>query len=205
MKNEDEGLAGTRPYRMRARAEAAKETGERILGAAIALGPELVSDRASLEDVASRAGVTVRTVIRRFGSKEGLISAAAEEAYRRAVDQRSEAPVGDVAGAVSNLVEHYEEVGDGVIKLLAQEDRYPVIRPSLDAGRASHRLWVERVFAPFLAKRCGGERERLFEGLVAVCDVYVWKLLRRDRGLDREQTELTLAEMITALVREGDT
>ncbi len=205
MKNENEGFAGTRPYRMRARAEAAAATGGRILGAAIELGPELVSDEASLEDVASRAGVAVRTVIRRFGSKEGLIAAAAEEAYGRAMSQRMEALVGDIAGAVNNLVEHYEEVGDGVLKLLAREDKYPVIRPYLDAGRAGHQEWVERVFAPYLARRRGGERERLLDGLVAVCDVYVWKLLRRDRGLDRERTELTLAEMLAALVKEGDT
>ncbi len=203
MKVEDEGLGRTRPYRMRARAEAAAITGERILGAAVSLGPELLSDEASLEDVAARAGVTVRTVIRRFGSKEGLIVAAAEEAYRRVWSQRMEAPVGDVAGAVRNLVEHYEEEGDMVLKLLAREDKYPAIRPYLDAGRAGHREWVERVFAPSLAGRRGRARVLLLAELVAVCDVYVWKVLRRDCGLGREQTELALEEMLAALVREG--
>jgi hypothetical protein len=32
-----------------------------------------------------------------------------------------------------------------------------------------------------------------------MCDVQVWKLLRRDSGLSREQTEAALREMIAGL------
>jgi AcrR family transcriptional regulator len=200
-KNEAEAR---RPYRMRARAESVAETGRRILQAAIDLGPELLSDQATLDDVATRADVTVQTVLRRFGSKEGLIVAAGEEVRERIWAQRGEAPVGDIPGAVGNLVEHYEEWGDNTLRMLAQEERYPAIRPYTDAGRAGHREWVERVFAPFLATRTGQDRERLVVELVAVCDLYVWKILRRDQGLGREQTELALVEMLTALVERGE-
>lgn len=204
MKEEEaEGLV-RRPYRMRARAESVAETGRRILQATIDLGPEVLSDQATLDDVAARAGVTVQTVLRRFGSKEGLISAAAEEVRGRVEGQRNEAPVGDVAGAVRNLVEHYEEWGDNTLRLLAQEDRHPVIRAHTDRGRVGHYEWVERTFAPFLAKRTGRERERLRAELIAVCDLYVWKILRRDLGLGREQTETALVEMLTALVGKGE-
>lgn len=200
-KKEAKELTG-RPYRMGARAESVVETGRRILEATIELGPELLSDRATLDDVAARAGVTVQTVIRRFGSKEGLISAAAEEVRSRVEDQRNEAPVGDIAGAVRNLVEHYEEMGDNTLRLLAQEDRYPVIRAHTDRGRAGHYEWVERTFAPFLEERA--DRERLRAGMIAVCDLYVWKILRRDLGFSRVQTETTLVEMLTALVKRGE-
>jgi len=189
---------------MVARAEAAAATGGRILGAAISLGPELLSDQASLEDVAHRAGVTVRTVLRRFGSKEGLIAAAAEEVRGQVWGQRGEAPVGDIAGAVANLVEHYEEWGDNTLRMLAYEDRYPAIREHTDRGRAGHYEWVERTFAPFLEDRAGGGRERLRAELIAACDLYVWKILRRDLGLSRGQTEVALVEMIAALVRRGE-
>jgi hypothetical protein len=37
---------------------------------------------------------------------------------------------------------------------------------------------------------------------IALCDVYFWKLLRRDLGLSREQTELAIRETILAL--KGD-
>ena len=192
-----------RPYRMRARAEAAAETGQRILEAVIELHRERFFDQVSLEDIAERAGVTVQTVIRRFGSKEQLIEAAAEEGTRQVTHQREQAPVGDIEGAVKNLIEHYEEWGDTALRLLAQEERVPAFRPVTDAGRAFHYEWVERTFAPLLAKRTGMARRRLLAELIAICDVYFWKLLRRDVGLSREQTELAIRETILALEGES--
>lgn len=188
---------------MGSRAEAAEETRTRILDAVIGLHMERYYDQVSLEDVAGRAGVTVQTVLRRFGSKERLIDAASEVVRGRVASQRSEAPVGDVAGAVENLVDHYEEWGESVLRLLAQEDRVPAFRKATDAGRALHQDWVERTFAPFLAEHAGEARRRLLAELVAVCDVYFWKILRMDLGLDREQTALALRETILALKGEG--
>ncbi len=198
-KNEKPDLGNKRVYRMEARAEAAAETGRRILQATMGLYMERFYDQVSLEDVAERAGVTVQTVLRRFGSKEELIFAAAEEARRRVRSQRDRAPVGDVAGAVKVLVETYEEHGERYLRLLAQEERVPAFRLITNTGRAHHYGWVERVFAPLLAERTGAQRERLLAQLIAICDLYFWKLLRRDLGLSREQTELTVIEAITAL------
>ncbi len=202
MKYDEVDNQGRRRYRMGARADAAAETGRRIVGAVIELHMERYFDQVSLEDIAERAGVTVQTVLRRFGSKDRLIEAASEEVRGRVLKQRNEAPVGDVAGAVENLVDHYEEQGESVLRLLAQEDRVPAFRRATDVGRALHREWVERTFAPFLEGREAEARSRLLAELVAVCDVYVWKVLRKDMGLSRGQTELALGEMIVAL--KGD-
>ena len=191
-----------RPYRMRARAEAAAETGRRIVEATIELHSERFFDQVSLEDIAERAGVTVRTVIRRFGSKERLIEAAAEEGNRQVSRQRNQAPIGDIEGAVNNLVDHYEAWGDTALRLLAQEERVPAFRSITEAGRAFPYEWVERTFAPLLAKGTEEERRRLLAELIAVCDVHFWKLLRRDLGLSREQTELAIRETILALKGE---
>ena len=202
MKDEKPESPQKRPYRMRARAEAAAETGRRILEATIELHSERFFDQVSLEDIAERAGVTVRTVIRRFGSKERLIEAAAEEGERRVTHQRYQAPIGDIEGAINNLMDHYEEWGDTALRLLAQEERVPAFRSLTDAGRAFHYEWVERTFAPLLAEHTGEKRRRLLAKLIAVCDVYFWKLLRRDLGLSREQTELAIRETILALKGE---
>ena len=203
MKYERSETPQKRPYRMRARAEAAAETGQRILEAVIELHRERFFDQVSLEDIAERAGVTVQTVLRRFGSKEQLIEAAAEEGTRQVTHQREQAPVGDIEGAIKNLMEHYEEWSETALRLLAQEERVPAFRSITDAGRAFHYEWVERTFAPLLAKRTGMARRRLLAELIAICDVYFWKLLRRDVGLSREQTELAIRETILAL--EGET
>src|ERR687894_221212 len=202
MKSEKQDALNKRPYQMRARAEAAAETGRRILEAVVGLHTQRFFYQESLEDIAERAGVTVQTVIRRFGSKERLIEAATEMANRQVVRQRDQAPVGDIEGAVKNLVDHYEEWGDGVLRLLAQEERVPAFRSVTDAGRALHYQWVERTFAPLLAERTSKARRRLLAELIAICDVYFWKLLRRDLGLSREQTELAMRETILALKGE---
>src|SRR5918997_3185546 len=202
MKDTESETPQKRPYRMRARAEAAAETGRRILEAVIELHRERFWDQVSLEDIAERAGVTVQTVLRRFGSKEQLIEAAAEEGTRQVTHQRYQAPIGDVEGAINNLVDHYEEWGDTALRLLAQEERVAAFRSITDAGRAFHHEWVERTFAPLLAEREGAARRRLLAELIAICDVYFWKLLRRDLRLSREQTELALKETILSLKGE---
>jgi AcrR family transcriptional regulator len=187
---------------MVARAEAAEATGERILDAAIELFWERPTDQIPLDEVAGRAGVSVQTVIRRFGGKEALIAAAGERESARVGEQRDQAPVDDIAGAVRVLMEHYEAMGDRVLKLLAEEDRIPRLREFADQGRAYHREWCARVFSTALASRSPTDRMRRLAQVVAVCDVYMWKLLRRDADLSPEQTELALVELLDALIKE---
>lgn len=188
-----------RPYRMTARAETATATGERILDAAIAVFWQAPLDDIPLEEIARRAGVSVQTVIRRFGGKHGLLAAAAERETERVTRQRAQAPVGDVPGAVRNLLDHYEELGLPVLRLLAQEDRSPTLRALADRGRAVHAQWCERVFAPTLAGLHGAGRARRLAQLIAVTDVLTWKLLRHDRRLSRHQTQLALIELLQPL------
>jgi AcrR family transcriptional regulator len=189
-----------REYRMTARAESVSETGERILDAATEVFWERPSDQVSLDEVAARAGVSVRTVIRRFGGKEGLFAAAAARELGRTRDERDHAPVGDLAAAVAVLVAHYEEAGERVLKLLAEEARVPGLSAIVDSGRALHRDWCAKVFAPALSGLRGAERRRRLAQLVAVCDVYMWKLLRHDARLGRGQVELALVELLRPLV-----
>jgi AcrR family transcriptional regulator len=188
-----------RSYQMGARAEATAETGRRILRETLEAYREGFYDEVSLEDIAERAGVTVQTILRRFGSKEELISAAAKAARKSLRSQRDNAPVDDVAGAVGLLVNTYEEHGDRVLRLLAQEDRVAAFRLVTNAGREYHYEWVERVFASLLTRRAGSARERLLGQLIAITDLYFWKVLRHDLGLSREQTTLAISEAIAGL------
>ena len=193
---------GKRPYRMGARAESSAATAERILDATITAFWESPGAQISLDEVARRAGVTVQTVIRRFGNKEGLLAAAGERESGRVAAERDPATIGDVEGAVRQLLDHYETRGDQVMRLLAEEQRLPGLQPIVDRGRVMHREWCKRVFAQALAARTGADRRRRLAQLVAVCDVYTWKLLRRDAGLSRRQTEVALFELIQPLLQE---
>lgn len=185
---------------MRARAEATAETRGRILRAVLDLHVERFHDQITLEDVAGRAGVTVQTVLRHFGTRDRLVTAAAEQATGHVLAQRNAAPIGDVAGAVENLLDHYEEWGRTALRLLAQEERVPQLRQIADGGRAAHYAWVERAFGPFL----GETRDPLLRPkLIAITDVFTWKLLRLDSGLDRTATAAALASMIRAVVEDG--
>jgi AcrR family transcriptional regulator len=188
-----------RSYRLKARAAAAEETARRILDAAVHLYTERAFDEVALEDIAAGAGVTVQTVLRRYGSKDRLIDTAVEHARSQVMNQRNEAPRGDITAAIENLVEHYETWGDRVLHLLSQEGREPAFRRMTDLGRQEHYGWVERTFAEYLAPHEPLERERLRRQLIATCDVYLWKVLRRDLASSRDETVAAVAGIVQAL------
>jgi AcrR family transcriptional regulator len=188
-----------RGYVMTERARSTTATGERILDATVELFVERPYAQLTLRDVAARAGVTVQTVIRRFGDKEGLTAAAAERARLEVLTHRDAAPVGDLEAAVDNLVAHYEDVGRMSLRLLAEEEAVPLLAGLTEEGRALHREWCARVFAPSLASLRGADRTRRLAQLVAVCDVYTWKLLRHDAGLSPRQVATALVELLEPL------
>lgn len=195
--------ATKRTYTMTARADAAEATAGRILDAAIDAFLTPPVGAVSLDDVARRAGVAKQTVLRRFGSKAGLIAAAAERATQQVRDERDHVAPGDVEAGVAALIAHYERIGDQVLLLLAAERDSAQLAEIVEHGRQHHVAWCRRVFAPALATRSGADRDRRLAQLVAVTDVYVWKLLRRDRGLSRRQTARALHELLDPLTTEG--
>jgi AcrR family transcriptional regulator len=192
------GLSPKRTYRMVARAEAAAATEERIFASAWRNFSERPYEQVRLADIATDAGVTVQTLHSRFGKKDELFVATWLWAVGPEGARRDRAPVGDVRQAVRIIYDSYELQGDAVLRLLAQEDRIPAVREMTDAGRAWHRGWVERTFAPRLAGLKGAARERRLVSLIVATDLLVWKLLRREMGLGRGTAERIVIEMVTA-------
>lgn len=190
----------TRVYQMKARADAAAQTRLRILRAAFDLTLEKMSLEIVLSDIAERAGVSVQTVLRHFGSREGLFDAVSEFAQEQITEERR-APVGDVKAAVAILFEHYELRGDAVLRFLGQEAWDPMVRQVTAGGRQTHRVWVEEVFAPQLATRSKADREAVTDLLVIATDIYTWKILRRDRGLGRRAAQQRVLRLIDAILR----
>ena len=190
---ESQGLR-QRPYRMRARAQAAEATARAIIAAARILFAERPYDEVSLPVIAERAGVTVQTVLRRFGSKEELFAAAAQQRSGQIRADREAAPPGDLA----HLVAHYERWGDEQAHLLAQEARVPAIRAITDAGRRYHRDWIARAYAPALDTLPPASRRRKLAQLTAVTDLATWRLLRHELGLGQDQTAAAIGELVDA-------
>ena len=136
---------------MKVRAASASANGQSILAAARRLFRELRYDQVSLVDVASQAGVTERTVVRRYGSKELLFQAVGAERAASIRRTRDDVPAGDVARAVELLVATYEDWGDEVLHLLSQERGLTGVTNTVEAGRRYHATWVERAFSPLLS------------------------------------------------------
>ncbi|WP_326555158.1 TetR/AcrR family transcriptional regulator [Micromonospora sp. NBC_01813] len=188
-----------RQYVMRARADSTAQTRQRILQAMFDLHEEKFSVGIALDDVASRAGVSVQTVLRHFGSRDNLIEATIEFASEL-IGQERQAPAGDLAAAVRTIFDHYELRGDSSLMLLAQEFTEPWARRVTDNGRKVHREWVKEVFAPQLDQRAAARAEVLTDLLVVATDVYTWKLLRRDRGLSRRLAEQRVRQLVDGVL-----
>lgn len=181
---------------MRVRAASAEATRRRMLGVVVTLLKSRFRSEIRLEDVAQGAQVTVQTVLNVFGSRSGLLDEALADLLRELRAQRLRAEPGDTGGAIAALVDHYEQFGDLVIRNLAEQADPHLI----EAGRAGHRQWVQRQFGPQMAQLDAKRRPSLIDQLVCACDVYTWKLLRRDIGRSRPEAEATIRAMVKAIV-----
>ncbi|MEW5853654.1 MAG: helix-turn-helix domain-containing protein [Myxococcota bacterium] len=192
-------MKSPRSYTMKARAQAVEQTRRQILDATVALHLERLVSEVGLDHIAERAGVSVQTVLRHFGSRAELIEATFAHAAP-VVQEERRAPAGDVDAAVRSIMAHYEARGDGVLILLAQERTEELARRITQVGRKTHRTWVKEVFTPLLRGRA--DAEQLLDLLVVATDVYTWKLLRRDRGLSRQNTEERIKHLVSALLAD---
>jgi AcrR family transcriptional regulator len=185
-----------RPYKKVAREQSQQRTREALLEAAI---DEFYADRwgkASLEALAARAGVTKQTLLRHFGSKEGLLIQALVRGAAQVLDERWSAPVGDVDGAIENLLDHYELWGRRARQIGAWQDAPSVLAKLSQAGRQLHYQWVDFAFAPQLEGLDGAAHARLRAELIVICDVQTWWILAHDLELPRAEIKAILIGMI---------
>lgn len=179
-----------RPYESGVRSEAARSTRDRIVRSAVDLAYERGDIEMTLEQIAERAGTTVRTIMRQFGSRDGVVEAGIELGSMEVAAERQD-PGGDRDSSIRLLVEHYEKRGAFVLKILASE--LPGARRVTASGRLLHRDWVENVFTT--------RDPALVDMLVVATDVYAWKLLRLDRGLSVATTADRMGRMTAAIMK----
>lgn len=165
-----------RAYDNSARAAAAQQTRERIMLAAVELFKTTHYDDMTIPRVAAEAGVSPQTVVLHFKTKDGLVEAVTQW-WRPREEELRAVPDGDPLAAARRICERYDVMGPSTLRVLAIEERVPGVRPIIEAGRSSHRDWVERTFGSKLGS--GAARERRLMQLVVAYDVYTWDILRR--------------------------
>ena len=189
---------------MAARAEAAAATGERLLAAAWRHFATRPYEEVVLREIAAEADVTAQTLHARFGSKEELFTAAYAWFGRQEISGRPAAPTTDVPAAIALLFDRYEQHGQAILRMISQEERIPTVHKMTEAGRTYHRHWAATTFAPLLRSLRGDRRERRLNAIVVATDLLVWKILRLDMKLGREQAEGILVETTGMLAQEGE-
>jgi hypothetical protein len=129
-----------------------------------------------------------------------------ERALERGFDevraQRFNAPVGDVAGAVENLLDHYEVWGEREIRIAAVDGLGEVAAGLGRRARQLHYDWVEHAFGSSLERLSAKDRRRRRAALIALCDVHTWWLLSHDLELPRAEVRATLIHAIESVIPE---
>ena len=196
--------AAKRPYRMTARAAATEATRAKILASTHALILELSYEELTLRRVAAHAGVTFQTVLRHFGTKDGLISAVAESASADEYELRVARP-GDPADVAATLCNRYEEIADATTSWEALEDRVEAIAEGIRIAREGHRAWLAAMFAEALAPLSTAERRSVLAQLYVATDINSWRLLRRRLGYSAAETTHVMTALIEGAISRKPT
>lgn len=191
---------GTRSYHMANRAKQATENEQRIMKAIVQLWEQLPLNEITLEMVASRSGMTVRTILRKFGSKEGLIEACIENDAAGRRKSRDLAVPGDYKQALKILLDDYEKLGDASIRTLALEEELPIAKKILETGRAHHRAWCAKIFGPYLPDPHSPDYDPNLLVFIAATEFYLWKLLRKDLNKSYDETFRVFQSLVEGLI-----
>jgi len=186
---------------MSARAEAAEQTGHRIVDAMLKRFSSAPYDQIRLEDVADDAAVTVQTVLRHFGSKSGVMRAVVQRELGTIAAARAAADTSDPERTIAELVAHYERYGALILKAYSEAPFIDGLVELVGAGRRHHLDWCRDAFAEHLEPGLDPTtRARRRAQLTAICDATTWRILRVDLGLSRAQTRQALTEMVSSLL-----
>jgi len=186
-------------YRQTERARSTEQTHTYIVKAAL----KLIKDSRRVNDVtlnaiAEEADVALRTVLRHFRSRDGVFEAAFEQIQETIAGHRPAPVPGDIAGAITSLIDHYEKDGQLNLKALEEESDLPLLHKMLEIGREFHRAWIDEAFGASLTDLPKPTRDGLKLQLYAATDVYLWKLLRLDLKHSKARTKETILELVTA-------
>jgi hypothetical protein len=139
----------------------------------------------------------MQTVIRRVGTKDGLVQAVGGWIAPQVQAALGEPTSADPAVVAAAFRRHYSQWGAVLERTQNQQDSSPALRSSAESGRRAHRQWIEMAFADFLASVPGPARRQAHSELVAVTGVELWLVLTKHEGLSPDQAENTVTTLIS--------
>ena len=147
----------------------------------------------SAQEIADRAGVSLRTVFRLHDDMDSLFATALEHQMDR-VGHRFEplAPM-SVEDFVAHRAALFEEIA-GVRRAALRNDTHPVLQRGLADTVRKLRTQVETAFEV---------TGMTLEAIDAAASWAAWDSLRRSQGLSAARAKAVMEHTITALLREG--
>jgi AcrR family transcriptional regulator len=191
-----------RPYKQVARAQAQEQTRDALLDAASDEFFEGHWLKTSLESLSAKAGVTKQTLLRHFGSKDGLLMQALMRGAAQAREQRWSTPTDDIAGAIDNVLDHYEAWGERSMRMGAWQSGPTILAMISQAARQFHYDWVAYAFGQWLEDLSEEAHARRRAALIVICDVQTWWILSHDLGLPRTEVHAILTDLAERLLAE---
>lgn len=171
---------------------------------------EMFSENAmvpTIEQVANRSGLSVRSLYRYFADPDELAEAAIERNRRRAVTLATIEAIGEgpldrrVDDFVASRWRLYDAMGAAFRASVHHALRQPRLAALLGRRRDELRRQLEEQFAPELAALAADERAVVVAAADALTQPDALELLARHRGLPGEQVEAVLRRGLLALLR----
>ncbi|MFN2594902.1 MAG: TetR/AcrR family transcriptional regulator [Actinomycetota bacterium] len=194
-------MGKSRTYVKVARAEAEQRTRAALLDSAEQAFFAGAWQATTLEAIAAGAGVTKQTLLRHFGTKDGLLEQTFQRAFERVQEQRMRVPGNDIEAAIENLLQHYDSVGDASLKIAAMRGGGLIA----EIGRRARQLhydWIDHAFGARLGFMPQRERAHVRAVLITICDVRAWDILVNELGLNRGETKTALILSIRRLLTD---
>lgn len=204
----------SRPYSSPVRAERARATRRRIVAAATHLFVERGYAATAVDEIASEAGVTSRTVYLAFPTKRALLDAAIGFALggddapvlvrdRDWFQQTVSAPVAEVPALFARFTAALHERSAALLEAAeAAAAADPELARRRDRGHASRRADMARV-AEALTAKTGGDAAHATDVLYTLGSSAVYALLVFDCGWTPERYERWLTGTLEAALLSG--
>jgi len=186
-----------RNYNNTKRSNSAQKTYERIVEATEVLLANGPLEEVTLQAIAKGSRVSVQTIIRHMGTRDGCLTAVTKLVSERIDSQRGQTKPGDVDSAISNLVDHYESESILILNLLEQANKGEnFAKSATERGRNYHRDWIKNCFGPLISDL----NQETIDSLVSATDIYLFKLLRLDMGRSIKATKAVIKRLVRGIL-----